>query len=80
MSDCCEECKSNHASAVSFFDTLEQSLEGTWRNLAGMRVGTADCDVNPLILDREKGEAIAALELAMNKLMTYRKTFIGGLR
>jgi len=67
MSSCCPDCKANEAFLHQLRRESEEHLEAVMKSIA-LRPGTADCDANPLNLDRLNAEALRSLEVAHERL------------
>lgn len=72
MTTCCPDCQSAGVELGLEQRRVERQLEELMRSFGPeIRVGTADCDVNPLLLDMRRAAVCRALEHAYTVINAY---------
>lgn len=72
MTSCCSNCQSAGVELGLEQRRVERQLEELMRSFGPeMRVGSADCDVNPLLLDIRRAAVCRALERAYDMINAY---------
>lgn len=71
MAECCTSCQSVGIELGHEQRRIERQLEEIMRAVGGLRIGSADCDVNPIIASRAQTAAVQHLNAAHQAIMAF---------